>query len=125
MTKSPRFNNSDKKFIESTVENLLSNEIIKPSSSPWRSQVLVPSEGNHKRRMVIDYSQTINRFTLLNAYPLPCIYDIANDLTKYKIFSAFDLKSAYHQIPIKEEDQKYTAFEANGNLYNFVECHLD
>ena len=29
-----------------------------------------------------------------------------------------DLKSAYHQIPIKE-DKSYTAFEANGKLYQF------
>ena len=30
-----------------------------------------------------------------------------------------DLKSAYHQIPIKEKDKPYTVFEANGKLYQF------
>ena len=34
-----------------------------PSVSPWRDEVLV--------RMVIDYSQTLNRFTELDAYPVP------------------------------------------------------
>ncbi len=30
------------------------------------------------------------------------------------------MKSAYHQIPISEEDRKYTAFEADKNLYQFT-----
>ena len=30
-----------------------------------------------------------------------------------------DLKSAYHQVPIKESDRKFTGFEANGRLYQF------
>ena len=42
-----------------------------------------------------------------------------NNLAHYRVFSTFDLKSAYHQIPIKETDKHYTAFEANGNLYQF------
>ncbi len=45
--------------------------------------------------------------------------DMINNLAGYKFFSTFDLKSAYHQMPIKEADQKYTAFEANGRLYHF------
>ena len=39
-----------------------------------------------------------------------------NNLAQYKVFSTFDLKSAYHQVPIKESDRKFTGFEANGRL---------
>ena len=42
-----------------------------------------------------------------------------NNLAQYKVFSTFDLKSAYHQVPIKESDRKFTGFEANGRLYQF------
>ena len=35
------------------------------------------------------------------------------------MFSTIDLKSAYHQVPLHEEDKKFTAFEANGFLYQF------
>ena len=35
------------------------------------------------------------------------------------MFSTIDLKSAYHQVPLREEDKKFTAFEANGCLYQF------
>ncbi|MCP4297154.1 MAG: RNA-directed DNA polymerase, partial [Proteobacteria bacterium] len=37
-----------------------------------------------------------------------------------KIYSTFDLKSAYHQIPRLEQERQYTAFEADGNLYQFT-----
>ena len=96
--------------------------IIEPSISAWRAQVLVTKSENHKKRLVIDYSQTINRFTQLDAYPLPRIDSLVNKIAKYKYFSTLDLKSAYHQITIQDSDKPYTAFEACGKLYQF--CRL-
>ena len=69
--------------------------------------------------MVIDYSQTINRFTLLDAFPLPRMNEMIGEIAKYRMFSTLDLKSAYHQIAIRPRDKLYTAFEANGRLYQF------
>ncbi len=42
-----------------------------------------------------------------------------NNLAQYKVFSTFDLKSAYHQVLIKESDRKFTGFEANRRLCQF------
>ena len=70
--------------------------------------------------MVIDYSRTINMFTLLDAYPLPRIDDQVNQIARGKIFSTLDLKSAYHQIPLCEIDREYAAFEADGKLYQYT-----
>ncbi|XP_059819975.1 uncharacterized protein LOC132391153 [Hypanus sabinus] len=70
--------------------------------------------------MVMYYSQTINRFTQLDAYPLPRIADMVNQIAQYKVYSTIDLKSAYHQLPIRPEDRPYTAFEAGGRLYHFL-----
>ena len=72
-TRSRRFNDYDKLFIKEEVRKLLNDGVIEPSYSPWRAQVLVTKNERHKRRMVIDYSQTVNRYTLLDAYPLPNI----------------------------------------------------
>jgi len=47
---------------------------------------------------------------------------MVNKLAEYKVFSTYDLKSAYHQVPLRVSDKKYTAFEANGRLYQF--CRL-
>ena len=121
-TKSRRYCASDRAFIRSEVDRLLKEGIIEKSNSPWRAQPFVTGGGNQKKRLVIDYSETINRFTLLDAYPLPRIDDMINQIAQYGVYSTIDMRSAYHQVPIKEEDKPYTAFEADGGLYQF--CRL-
>ena len=61
----------------------------------------------------------INRFTELDAYPLPRIDEQINQLAKCRIFSTLDLKSAYYQIPLHPDDRVFTAFEAAGQLYQY------
>ena len=95
----------------------MSDGIIESSNSLWQAQVLVVATENHKRRMVIDYNQTINKFTNLDAYPLSKIDDMVENIAKYDTFSTLDLKSAYHQIPIREEKKVFTAFEPCVRLY--------
>ncbi|XP_031355746.1 uncharacterized protein LOC116180058 [Photinus pyralis] len=117
--KSRRYSEDDKKFIKEEIRKLLMEGIIEESTSPWRAQVLITKNATHKKRLVIDYSQTINRYTLLDAYPLPNMEELVSNISNYSIFSAIDLQSAYHQIPILSEERLYTVFEAHGNLYQF------
>ncbi|KAF2898115.1 hypothetical protein ILUMI_08057 [Ignelater luminosus] len=99
-TKSREFNPVDTTFINDEIR-------------------LISTNSNHKRLVAIDYSQTINRYTLLDAHPLPNIEQIVNDGANYTVFSTIDLKCEFHQIPIRTEDKKYTAFEAEGQLVQF------
>ena len=55
-------------------------------------------------------------FTELDAYPLPRIDDMVCKLSTYSVFNTLDLKSAYHQIPLREENKPFTALESNGRL---------
>lgn len=118
--KSRRYSDEDKKFIAEEINKLLEDKVIEPCVSPWRAQVLVAGGGMHRKRLVIDYSLTINRYTELDAFPLPNIESIVSEVAKYNYFSQIDLKSAYHQVPILESEKKYTAFEADGNQYQFT-----
>ena len=81
--------------------------IVEPSTSPWRAQFVVVNKdnNNHKKRLCIDYRQTINKFTLLDAYPLLRIQTVANSATQYNCFSSLDVKNAYHQVPILPEER--------------------
>ena len=118
-TKSRRHSATDELFIQQEVQQLLKEGIIEPSSSPWRAQVIVTTNERHKKRLVIDYSQTVNRYTHLDAFPLPRLDKMVETISTYKKYSTLDLQSAYHQVPLKMTDKPYTAFEACGNLYQF------
>lgn len=106
-TKSRRHSFTDNIFIKEETARMLRESIIEP---PWRAQVLVTSNENQKKRMVVDYSDTINRFTELDAYPMPNITKMIDDIARY-VFTTLDLKSAYHQIPISHANRKYTALK--------------
>lgn len=118
--KSRRHSKEDEEFIEREIAMLLSDGVIELSNSPWRAQVLVTKNSMHRKRLVIDYSQTVNKFTWLDAYPLPNIESVVSKIAENNYFSTIDLKSAYHQIPINRNERHYTAFEAGGNLYQFT-----
>ena len=76
--KSRRYSHDDRKFIDTEAQRQLKEGIIEPSNSPWRAQLVLTRNEDHKKRLVIDYSQTVNRFTMLDAYPLQRIDDAVN-----------------------------------------------
>ena len=77
-SKSRRYSFADKQYIEKETKRLLEEGIIEKRNSPWRAQIVVVKDPyvQSKRRLAVDYSQTINRFTLLDAYPLPYLMRI-------------------------------------------------
>ena len=83
-TKSRRFSFSDEDFIQGEIDRLLSGGIIELSTSPLRAQIVVVKNGTQsaKKRLCVDYSQTINRYTELDAYPLPRIDTMINKLAQ-------------------------------------------
>ena len=123
-TKSRRYSERDKQFINSEIQRVLNKAIIKPNNSPWRAQVVVTKNKEHKR-MAIDYSQTVNTYTNLDASPLLRMDELINKIARYKVFSTVDLKWSYHQIPIDEDDKIYTAFECSKRLYHFNRTPFD
>ena len=117
-TKSRFYSKENRSFIRDEIKRLLDEGIIEPSNSPWRAQVVVVTQ-NDKRRMVVDYSETINKYTYLDAFPLPNLDALVNQIAKFRYYSKIDLCSAYHLVPLREEKKHFTAFEADGNLYQF------
>ena len=111
--------NLTRNLLKKKVSRFLEEGIIEPPHSSWRSQVLITKDENYKKLTVIDYFQTVNRFTHLYAYPLPRIDELINEIAKSKYYSTVDLKSAYYQVPLATEDRKFTAFEANGKLFQY------
>jgi hypothetical protein len=101
------------------IEELQQKGYIRPSSSPWGSQVLFVTKKDGSMRMRIDY-RSLNEVTIKNKYPLPWIDDLFDQLQGANYFSKIDLRSGYHQLRIKEADVQKTTFVTRYRQYEFT-----
>lgn len=69
--------------------------------------------------MVIDYRK-LNSVIISDRDPIPEISDVLAKLGNSKYFSVLDLKSGFHQIPVKNTDIEKTAFSINNCKYEFT-----
>lgn len=69
--------------------------------------------------MVIEYSQTINKYTYLDAYSKKRV-EKKNQNAEYTVYKIYKV---YYQISNKEE-KLYTIFEACGNFYQLSWVHF-
>ena len=101
------------------VQQMLSNNVIRPSNSPWASPVVMVREKDGSLRFCVDFRQ-LNAATVKDAHPLPRIDDLLDALHGAKWFSTLDLKSGYWQVPISEQGKAKTAFRtSSGQLFEF------
>jgi hypothetical protein len=59
---------------------------------------------------MFEHNWVLKEMTIKNRTPIPLISDMLRSLSKGKIFSALDLKAAYNQLRIKDEDVYKTGF---------------
>ncbi|CAF4830994.1 unnamed protein product [Pieris macdunnoughi] len=121
--KSYRFPEIHKKEVDKQISKMLSQDIIKPSTSPWSFPIwIVPkkldSSGETKWRIVIDYRK-LNDITVGESYPIPQINEILDQLGQSKYFTTLDLCSGFHQISISEKDTPKTAFTVPQGHFEF------
>jgi hypothetical protein len=110
-----------KKFkdkIEKALQELLEMGHIRPISSPFASTVVLVKKKDGTMRMCINY-RALKKKTFKNCYPIPKINVLINDLHGAVYLSNTDLRSWYHQIPIKEEDIHKTTFGITTSTMNF------
>ena len=113
-----------KQEVQKQVEKMLDEEIIAPSKSPWNFPIIVipkklDASGTPKFRVVLDL-RDLNKITVKDAYPLPNITEILDQLGKATYFSTFDLATSYHQVKIRPEDRCKTAFSTPYGHYEYL-----
>ena len=61
----------------------------------------------------------LNQITTKDAFSLPRIDDIYDQLTKATYFSKFDFKAGYFQVPLDKADRPKTAFSTRDGHFQF------
>ena len=84
--------------------------VIRKSNSPWAAPIVCARKANGDLRLAIDYRGVNKVSQPATLHPIPVIEDLLDRLGKAKYFSVLDAKSGYHQMPLKSEDSKISAF---------------
>jgi hypothetical protein len=98
------------KEIKKQVQGLLNQGVIRTSSSPCGSSIVMVPKKDGTWRMCFDY-RALNKITMKNRYPLPRIDDLLDHLKNVVYFTKLDLRSGYHQIRVAEQDAWKIAFK--------------
>jgi hypothetical protein len=122
-TRPYRLPESQKAEVDKQVDKILKEGVITESNSPWCSPLLVvpkkrDASGENKWRLVVDFRK-LNEKTIGDAYPLPDITEILDQVGQSKYFSCLDLVMGYHQIELEEEDKAKTAFSINNGQWEY------
>ena len=91
------------------IEDLLEKGVIRKSTSPWASPIVLVRKKNGTVRPCIDYRR-VNGLVKPDGFPLPRIQDCLDAVAGATLFSTLDLTSGYFQIPLKESDIPKSAF---------------
>ncbi len=109
---------SQKAFVSKYIQDSLEAGIIRPSSSPWSSPILLVQKKDGTKRFCVDYRQ-LNSVTKKDVYPIPRIEDVLERLDGMKYFTTLDLVQSYYQIAVAEEDKEKTAFITEEGSYEY------
>ncbi|MCO5571737.1 hypothetical protein L7F22_025485 [Adiantum nelumboides] len=114
-----RVSQAQQEEIMRQVNELVEKGMVRPSSSPFCSPVLLVQKKDGTYRMCVDY-RALNRITIKNRFLVPRVEDLFDKLQGSTYFSRIDLKSGYHQIRIVDEDIVKTAFRTTFGLYEYL-----
>ena len=105
--------------LKKQIEELMVKQFIRPNTSPWGAPMLLVKKKDGSSRLCVDYRQ-LNKMTIKNKYPLPRIDDLMDQLHGSTVFSKIDLRLGYHQILVKDDDVRKTAFRSRYGHYEYV-----
>ena len=116
----------NKDFGLDAVDKLVKNKIVQEVDRDKLKCVnpLSVAEKSGKKRLVIDLSRQVNQHTKAPKFRIESTREFLQVVKKGQWMFKFDLKSAYHQVPIHSEHQKYLGFcvvrEGVEHFYKFL-----
>lgn len=106
-------------IVKNIIVDLLENNIIRESESPYASPITLVTKKNGQYRMCVDF-RGLNSITIKDRYPLPLIEDQIDALSSAKWFTSLDMASGFYQIPVATSSIERTAFVTPDGHYEFL-----
>jgi hypothetical protein len=98
---------------------MLDAGVIRPSTSPWSSNVCLVRKKDGSLRFAIDYRK-VNALTTVASYLIPRVDSCIDSLGKSLWFTTLDLRSAFWQVKMAESDAPKTAFITRQGCFEFT-----
>ena len=98
---------------------MMDTGIMRESSSPYASPLVVVKKKDGSNRMCVDYRK-LNLVTVADPAPMTTVEDLFGKLGKCQYHSTIGLSKEYWQIPVPEEDIHKTAFVTPDGCYEFL-----
>ena len=110
--------------VHKCLNTWLCQGIIQPSNSPYASQAVIVWKKTGEIHLCVDYRK-LNSITIQDAFPLPHINKVLQEVHNFNVFTSFHLAPGYLQLALAEDDIRKTAFRADSSgLCEFTHMHF-
>ena len=117
--KSYRIPQAYKGKVYEELEHMEKNGIIEKSNNEWASPLVIVVKKDGGLRLCADCRQ-LNQITKFDAYPMPQIEELLDQIGNARFITTVDLGKGYWQVPMNPDDREKTAFVSPKGLYQFT-----
>ena len=104
--------------VEKEIEEMIKEGVTEPANSEWASPTVIIRKKCDTIRLCVDYRR-LTAVTHMDAYPMPRMEEILDQVGQPKHITTLDLAKGYWQVPVAEKDRHKTAFITPGGLCQF------